>query len=71
MSETDLPSRTSANNIQIAIIKAASLNLSRETLRLKMHDHKIMALPGVKQGYRYPAWQVTSDGQLAGIARAV
>jgi hypothetical protein len=43
---------------------AANFNLSRETVRQKTHDHKVLALPGPKQGYRYPAWQVTSDGQL-------
>ena len=43
---------------------ATSLNLSRETVRQKTHNHEILALQGAKQGYRYPEWQVNPDGQL-------
>jgi hypothetical protein len=42
----------------------ASLNLSRETVRQKTLKHEILALRGAKQGLRFPAWQVTSDGGL-------
>jgi hypothetical protein len=43
---------------------AASLNLSRETVRQKTLRHEILALRGAKQGKRFPAWQVSSDGGL-------
>lgn len=43
---------------------AASLNLSRETVRQKMLKHEILALRGAKQGHRFPAWQVTAEGRL-------
>jgi hypothetical protein len=43
---------------------AASLNLSRETVRQKMLKHEILAVRGAKQGHRFPAWQVTTEGRL-------
>lgn len=43
---------------------AGMIGATRETVHQKRRRHEVLALQGPKRGYRFPVWQIGSDGDL-------
>ena len=49
---------------------AALLGITRQSLHARLGKHQVLGLEGAKRGFKFPTWQITSDGKpLAGLPR--
>lgn len=46
---------------------ARRIGITRETVNAMKHDGRLLGLEGARRGFRYPVWQLDSDGHLLKI----